>query len=118
MAFPNDVQGTGLPGAVATAICGNVGNLLTAAGSSASDALQLAAVINRVSTTAASTGVKLQTAQTGAEVVVANDGANTLTVYPATGATIDGAASVSIATTKRRIFKAVSPTAWFSILGA
>lgn len=118
MAFVERIQGAGMPGAVAVAICGDVGNTLTAAGSSASDALQLSAVINRVSTTAASTGVKLPTASTGASVVVANDGANALTVYPATGATIDGAASVSIATTKRRIFFAVSPTAWFSVLGA
>jgi hypothetical protein len=48
---------------------------------------------------------------------VANDGANSLTVYPASG-TIDGAASVAIATTKRRVFVGTSPTTWISVLGA
>jgi hypothetical protein len=38
-------------------------------------------------------------------------------VYPASG-TIDGAASVAIATTKRRVFVGTSPTTWVSVLGA
>jgi len=49
---------------------------------------------------------------------VANDGASSLTVYPQSGTTIDGAASVAIATTKRRVFIGISPTVWVSILGA
>ena len=118
MAIPSRVQGAGQSGGATTAICGDVGNTLTAAGSSATDALALSAVHNRVSTTAASTGVKLPTAEAGAIVTVANDGANTLTVYPQTGATIDGGASVAIATTKRRLFVGISPTVWVSILGA
>jgi len=118
MAFPSEVQGTGQSGAAAVAICGDVGNTLTAAGTNAATALQLSAVINRVSTTAASTGVKLQTSQTGAFVLVANDGASTLTVYPQTGTTIDGNASVTIATTKRCGFYGISPTTWVSVLGA
>lgn len=118
MAIPSRVQGSGTSGGAATAICGDVANTLTAAGSSATDALSLSAVHNRVSTTAASTGVKLVPAETGAIMTVANDGANSLTVYPQTGATIDGAASVSIATTKRRLFVGISPTAWVSILSA
>lgn len=118
MAFPSRVLGAGTPGGTTTAICGDVANTLTAAGSSATDALALSAVFSRVSTTAASTGVKLPTAETGAMAVVANDGASTLTVYPQTGATIDGASSVSIATTKRRVFVGISPTVWVSILGA
>lgn len=118
MAFPSRVLAAGSSPLLSTTICGDVGNTLTAAGSSASDALQLSAVHNRVSTAAASTGVKLPPAETGAVVTVANDGASTLTVYPASGATIDGAASVSIATTKRRLFVGISPTVWVSILGA
>lgn len=118
MAFPSRVLAAGSSPLLSTTICGDVGNSLTAAGSSASDALQLSAVHNRVSTTAASTGVKLPPAETGAVVTVANDGASTLTVYPATGATIDGAASASIATTKRRLFVGISPTVWVSILSA
>ena len=118
MAIPSRVQGAGQSGGATTAICCDVGNTLTAAGSSASDALALSAVHNRVSTTAASTGVKLPPAEAGAIVTVANDGANSLTVYPQTGSTIDGGASVSIATTKRRLFVGISPTVWVSLLGA
>jgi hypothetical protein len=118
MAIPSRVLAAGNSPLSSTTICGDVGNSLTAAGSSASDALQLSAVHNRVSTTAASTGVKLVPAEVGAVMTVANDGASTLTVYPQTGATIDGAASVSIATTKRRLFVGISPTVWVSLLGA
>lgn len=118
MAFPSRVLAAGNSPLSSITICGDVGNTLTAAGSSATDALQLSAVFNRVSTVALSTGVKLPPAETGAMVAVANDGANSLTVYPATGATIDGGASVAIATTKRRIFIGISPTVWVSVLGA
>ena len=118
MAFPSRVLGAGTSGVTTTAICGDVANTLTATGSAVGDALALSAVFNRVSTTAASTGVKLPPAEAGAMVVVANDGASSLTVYPQSGSTIDGASSVAIATTKRRIFVGISPTVWVSILGA
>jgi hypothetical protein len=118
MAFPSRVLGAGTSGGTTTAICGDVANTLTATGSAAGDALALSAVFNRVSTTAASTGVKLPPAEAGAMVVVANDGASSLTVYPQTGSTIDAASSVAIATTKRRIFVGISTTVWVSILGA
>lgn len=118
MAFPSRVLAAGNSPLSSITICGDVANTLTAAGSSATDALQLSAVYSRVATTAASTGVKLPPCETGAMVAVANDGANSLTVYPATGATIDGGANVAIATTKRRIFIGISPTVWVSVLGA
>ena len=118
MAFPSRVLGAGTSGGTTTAICGDVANTLTATGSAAGDALALSAVVNRVSTTAASTGVKLPPAEAGAMMVVINDGASSLTVYPQTGSTIDGSASVAIATTKERIFFGISPTVWISFLGA
>ena len=118
MAYPSRVLGSGTPGGLATAICGDVATGLTAAGTNAATALALSAVHNVVATTAASTGVRLPPAEAGAVSVVANDGASSLTVYPATGATIDGAASVAIATTKRRVFVGTSPTTWVSVLGA
>ena len=118
MAYPSRVLAAGNSPLSTTSICGDAANTLTATGSSTTDALLLSAVNNRVSTTAASTGVKLGVAEAGAAVVVANDGASSLTVYPQSGATIDGAASVAIATTKRRVFIGISPTVWVSILGA
>jgi hypothetical protein len=117
MPFASRILAAGNSPLSSTTIAGDVASGLAATGSSTTDALQLSAVYNVVSTTAASTGVKLPTGETGALVVVANDGASTLTVYPVSG-TIDGSTSASIATTKRRIFVGVSPTVWVSILGA
>jgi hypothetical protein len=118
MAFPSRVQGSGQSGGSAQAICGDVAAALTATGSSATDALQLSAAINRVSTTAASTGVKLPTAETGAMVMVRNDGANTLTVYPPTGSTINGSASNTIAAGKADLYFGTGTTTWVSLDGA
>jgi hypothetical protein len=71
---------------------------LTATGSSVSNALVLATQNNVVGTTASGTGVRLY-GQTGAgaRVTIINDGANTLTVYPPSGGTVNGGASDTIA---------------------
>ena len=50
--------------------------------------------------------------------VANDDSADSLTVYPQTGSTIDGAASVAVAAGKRRFFVGTSPTTWVSVLGA
>jgi hypothetical protein len=118
MTIPSRVMGSGNAPLSTQSICGVATTGLTAAGSSATDALQLSNSYSVVGTTAASTGVKLVSTENGATVVVANDGASTLTVYPKTGSTIDGAASVSIATGKRRVFWGTSDTTWVSLLGA
>lgn len=73
---------------------------LTAAGSSASDALQLTQyVYNRVDTVAAGTGVKMTNGALipGVLAIIHNNGANTLKIYPYSGGTIDGAASINLA---------------------
>ena len=118
MAFPSRVQGAGQSGGATTAICGDVSSNLTATGSTAADALQLSAVVSRVGTAASGTGVKLPAAEAGAMMVIRNDGANTLTVYPATGGTINGASSDSIAAAKANLYFGTSATAWVSIDGA
>lgn len=118
MAFPSRVQGAGTSGGQTTAICGDVAAALTATGSSATDALQLSAVVSRVSTAAASTGVKLPAPEAGAMMVVRNDGANTLTVYPPTGSTINGSASNTIAAGKADLYFGTSGTTWVSLDGA
>lgn len=118
MAFPSRVQGAGQSGGATTAICGDVQAAVTAAGSSATDALSVSAVVVRSATTASGTGVKLPAPEAGAMMVVRNDGAETLTVYPPTGSTIDGAASVTIAAAKASLFFGTSPTTWVSLAGA
>ena len=118
MPIPSRILGAGTSGGQTQAIAGTAATALIATGSTAADSLQLSADWNVVATTAASTGVKLPPAEAGSMVCVANDGASSLTVYPQTGTTIDGAASVAIATTKRRIFVGTTPTTWVSVLGA
>jgi hypothetical protein len=118
MAFPSRVQGTGQSGGATTAICGDVEAAVTATGSTASDALQVSGVFVRSGTTAAGTGVRLPAPEVGALMVVRNDGAQSLTVYPPTGGTINGAASDTIAAAKANLYFGTSPTAWVSLDGA
>lgn len=118
MAFPSRLCGTGSSPSSATATLGEVEGPVTAAGTTATDAFQLTGAQVNIGTAAASTGVKLPPTESGASVTIMNSGANTVTVYPQTGSTINGAASVTIATTKARIFFATSGTTWFSLLGA
>jgi hypothetical protein len=118
MAFPSRVQGAGQSGGATTAICGDVQAAVTAAGSSATDALSVSAVVVRSATTASGTGVKLPAPEAGAMMVVRNDGAETLTVYPPTGSTIDGAASVTIVAAKASLFFGTSGTTWVTLAGA
>jgi hypothetical protein len=49
---------------------------------------------------------------------VRNDGANTLTVYPPSGGTINGSASNTIAAGKADLYFGTSGTAWVTLDGA
>ncbi len=74
---------------------------------------------NNVITTAASnpSGVTLPTATTGRRIVITNRGANTVNVYPATGATIDALSintSIALPTGGVMMFNASSTTQWYS----
>lgn len=66
-----------------------VGTSLTATGSNQSDALILTNQWNLISTVAAGTGVRLDNASIGVEIVIFNRGANTLNIYPAVGSQIN-----------------------------
>jgi hypothetical protein len=118
MAFPSRVQGAGQSGGATTAICGDVQAAVTATGSSATDALSVSAVVVRSATTTSGTGVKLPTVEVGAMMVVRNDGAESLTVYPQTGTTINGSASDTIAAGKANLYFGTSATTWVSLDGA
>ena len=118
MAFPTRVLASGNSGLAVEAICGDVVSGVTAAGTTEADATAVSSVIVQVSTTAASTGIRLPAAERGAMVFVRNDGANTLTVYPATGGSINGAASDSLAAAKGLLLFGLSSTAWVVLDGA
>jgi hypothetical protein len=122
MAIPSRLLGSGLAPLAAVNICGDVADTLTAAGTSNTDALALSAAINRVTTTALNTGVRLMLPETGSQVMVINSGANALLVYPGTGASINALTATtggfSVAAGGRALFVGTSSTNWFAVLSA
>lgn len=119
MAIPSRILASGNSPLSTISIAGDGATGLVATGSSATDALQLSAVFNTLTTSAASTGVKLPPTEAGALVGIRNDSGQTITVYPATGSTINAAASsYSLATAKTALFFAPSATTWAAILTA
>jgi hypothetical protein len=120
MAFPSRIMGAGNSPLTAEVICGNGAVGLVATGSTAADALQLNVSNNTITTSAASTGVKLPQTETGAEMIIFNNSGQTITVYPySTASTMNnGAASVSLANGKTMLVKATSATTWVTLTGA
>ena len=120
MAFPSRIMGAGNSSLSAQVICGEGAVGLVATGTTAADALQLNVSNNTITTSAASTGVKLPPTEVGAQVIVRNDSGQTVTIYPYdTNSTINaGATSVTVATAKTILLAATSATTWVSITGA
>ena len=73
-----------------------------------------------ITTSSASTGVKLPPTEAGAMVGIRNDSGQTISVYPYnTSSTINAAAaSVTLATAKSMILFAPSATTWASVTSA
>jgi phage-related tail fiber protein len=93
---------------------------IAAAGLSQAAATGLTVALNVISTSTAgsATGVRLMTASTGLLVYVINESANAITVYPATGGTIDSLAvnaGFSLGSGGRLTFVATSATKWYSM---
>lgn len=122
MSIPSRLLGSGLSPLAAVNVCGDVATTLTATGTTNADALGLSAVINQVSTTAASTGVRLMVPESGSAVVVINSGANALLVYPGTGAQINALTATtggfSVAAGGRAMFVGTGSANWYAILSA
>ncbi len=119
MAIPSRVLGAGNSPLSALSICGDGATGLVATGSTAADALQLSAVFNAITTSSASTGVKLPPTEVGAMVGVFNGSGQTIVAYPPTGSTINAAASsVNITNGKGVLFFATSATTWVSVTTA
>lgn len=122
MAIPSRLMGSGLSALAAISVVGDVADTLTATGSTQGTALVLSAVINIVTTAAASTGVLLPPSEVGAEMAVYNLGANALLVYPGTGGIINALsanAGFSVGAGKAATFKGrANGTGWVTILSA
>jgi len=119
MAIPSRVLASGNSGLATQSICGDGATGLVATGSSITDALQLSAVFNTITTSSASTGVILPPTEVGAMIGIRNDSGQTITIYPKAGSTINAAASsLTIATAKTMLLFATSATTWASVLTA
>jgi hypothetical protein len=119
MAIPSRVLASGNSPLSTTSICGDGTVGLVATGTTAADALQLSAVFNKIATSAGSTGVKLQPTEMGAIVGIRNDSGQTISVYPATGSTMNAAASsVTLADGKTMLCFGISSTVWATMTGA
>lgn len=91
---------------------------ISAAGSTQGTATALTKTLNVVSTVAASQGVKLPSPEAGEFVLVANQGANALSVYPDTGHSINNLSAnvaLSVSTDTRRLFFATASNKWYSL---
>lgn len=115
MAIPSRLMGSGVGAQAAQNICGDTATGLTATGTVAGDAYQLAAVVNQFSTVASGTGAKLMPTEPGAMVIVRNSGASTLTLYPATSSTINGSASIAVPAATTVLVFATAGTTWFAM---
>ena len=119
MALPSRVLNSGVTSLSTVAICGEGTDSISAAGSTASDATLISSIFNRVSTVAVGAGVKLPQTEMGATAVIANAGANNLTVYPFdTGSTIGGNASNVLLPLDACMYWAVSNTRWEPLQGS
>ncbi len=90
---------------------------VSAAGSTQGTATVLSSDVNIATTVGASQGVQLPVAVAGMRVTVINKGANTLSVYPATGASIDAIAvntAQSLVANGMLEYTASSATQWYS----
>lgn len=122
MGIPSRIMAGGVSALAANQICGDVTDSITATGTTSADAVALSTIINRVTTTAASTGAVLMAPEAGSAVVVINSGANALLVYPSTGASINALTATtggfSVAAGGRAMFVGLSSSRWFAILSA
>ena len=76
---------------------------------------------NEFTTVAASSGARLPSPEQGEFIFVANAGANALSVYPATGHSINALAAnaaFSLAVGKNALFWAATASKWYAILSA
>ncbi len=96
-ALAKDITLGGTSAMSAQAINGRVATGLTAAGTVITDALDLLATVNVVSTVGSGSGVQLYSMQIGDEMEVYNAGANPLKVYPDSSTVAINQLSVGVA---------------------
>lgn len=108
-----EIRAAGTPPLAAKAIAGTA-QTITLAGSTAADATKITSANVFITTTSAG-GAALPPSEAGDVFHINNAGGNTCTLYPPTGATINGTTSLSVATAKGVTVFFSSPTACHSI---
>ncbi|MFA7278764.1 MAG: hypothetical protein WC100_01605 [Sterolibacterium sp.] len=95
------------------------GNALTAAGATRTDAFQLAAAVNNITTADSGTGVILPVGVVGMEVWVYNNGANPVQVYATASETINGTAGstgVALTNAKTGVYHFMATNTWVGLM--
>lgn len=120
MATSHELVGAKMPWLHASMLGQQQNTAVAAAGSTATDATTLTAEWSLVTTVAANAGVKLRTAGASPMAGVYNAGANTLTIYPATGEKINnGAANVGVSCASgKSVFFMPCNTQWIALFSA
>ena len=122
MALAKDIMGGGFSAGQAQAIQGTINASVSAAGTVITDATDLTASNNLITTAAASSGVQLPSVPLGDSVMVYNGGANAVKVYPhATTAQINSAAvgvGVTLPINTLMQFYRWSSTRWVASMSA
>jgi hypothetical protein len=118
-----NLMGTGTPAEQAKSISGRVVTGLTSSGSSSqANSLAISAEINVVTTTGANTGVRLPAnLSAGDSMLVVNNGASTLFIYPPVGGIINGGsadAKVDVATLKGALCTCINGLDFSVVVGA
>lgn len=122
MALAKDIMGGGFSAGQAQAIQGAINSAVTAAGTVITDATDLVASNNYISTAAASSGVQLPSVPLGDSLCVYNGGANAVKVYPhsSTGTINAGSAGAAVTCPVNTLmtFRRWTTTKWVAMLSA
>lgn len=118
MAIPSRVLASGNSPLATTSICGDGATGLVAVGTNQATALQLSSAFSTITTSSASTGLKLPPCEAGALVLIYNLSGQTLQLYTneTTGVTMNaavaGSTGVALGNTKTAICFGTSATTW------
>jgi hypothetical protein len=111
MAKASELGVSGIGPLSTQAVLGSVATGLVAVGATAVTSLQLGAVNNFVTTSAAATGVMLPAGGAGDVIFIMNRAGQALIVYPPTGATVNNTTSFSQTSAKGAFYVYSSATA-------
>lgn len=118
MATPSDLMGVGMPAPLASLV-GAQATAVTCAGTTSGTATAIKTKLAQLTAASSQTGAILpSTALVNDEFWVNTVSSTSAVVYPPSGATINGASSLTVAQNKTAVFKKYSATIWFAVLTA